>query len=149
MPTAVYSFQAAGVVLVGTNSIANITKATVESSHEREYSDTTVAGDTVESELEGIDPIYKPKITLEVYDETGTAGDFKGLRLNDASTKNQTLKIRPQGTGTGLPELIIPGCNLVDKNMDMPAGKASPPVSGKLTWETRISAAEPAWTAQA
>jgi hypothetical protein len=146
----IYSFQTDGVIIVNGVAVDNVVGATVTVTDGREYSDITVAGEGGESELQGIDSILKVEIEVELYDEEGLPtdlSDFKQYRMNDGVTNNMEVRIRPEGTGSRLPEHIFTGCQLVESKADDDSGEANPPTSGMLKWAVRLSTI-PLWTRQ-
>ncbi len=152
MPTLDFSFQDDGEVLIGSTVLVNVMRVRVSPTLRRNISTRIVAGDTHAKEVEG--PGSVPiTCEIEIMDQSGIAGTLNSYQIGAASGKDQVIKVRPQGTGAGLPELILDppagyrGMTLVDKPRDYATGDDSPPVTGTMTWEGTF-VEEPLLTAQ-
>lgn len=146
MPTNDFHFGDDGQVTIrdagGTNPVVltDITSVNYRVGGDRRQSERYAAGDANVKIVFGPDPALQIEIVVNMYDAAGVAvatalGAF--LR-NTPSGKDKEVVIRKQGAGAGLPELVldadIQGMDLVDKNIDWPAGADSPAAEGSMTW---------------
>ena len=139
-----------GVVLIGAVELKNVATVTVTPSVEEE--------ETVIAMWGGKKTIYSDSqvsldCVIELYDADGVTATLRAFRVGNVATgKNQTITIRPQGTGAGLDEWILNpaenGMNLVTKPWVGAASEnGTEPVSGTMTWRG-IFDEEPAWAEQ-
>lgn len=145
-----YHFGDEGEVHIGARVLKNVTSASVSFSGERGRSERFSAGDTSVGGKSGADPELTGEVELELYDEDGVTGDLDHFLRNTATGKNQTIKIRPLGTGEGLKELVLTGkqgMELTAKSKGFPITTDAEAADGSMTW-TGYFAQEPAWTVQ-
>lgn len=129
-----YSFQENGVVIIGATTLNNVTNVTTSYSQDVPTSQRVSAGDTVAKTVEGMPQQGELTITIELYDEEGIDADLNSFQVGASSGKNQTIKVRPLGTGSGLKELVAAGMRLMSKDRDHPTGDDFPASSGSLEW---------------
>lgn len=145
-----YSAQDDCVVLIGVTALNNVYNFNIDPSPERNVRTNSAFGG--HHKYRSVGPVTVT-LQLDLYDEEGITASLKAYRVNDTTGLDQTITIRPQGTGAGLPELILNpgaghyGMDLVGHPHSGEAGEDYPLVQGSMTWEGTFDE-EPAWTAQ-
>lgn len=159
MPVNDFHFGDAGVVIIqdqgGANpvTLTDVTSVNYRVGGDRRQSERYAAGDATVKIVFGPDPALQLEVTINMYDALGVAvaTALGGFRRNHSSGKNKEVVVRKQGTGVGLPELVvdpdIQGMDLTDKSIDWPAGADSPAAEGSITW-TGFATVEPTEVAQ-
>lgn len=146
-----YSAQEGCEVLIGATVLKNVYNFSIEPSPERSVRTNAAFGGI--HKYRNVGPVTI-SVQLDLYDEEGINASIKSFRVSDTTGLDQTIKIRPQGTGTGLPELVLDpgtghyGMDLIAHPFSGSAGEDYPLVQGSMTWEGTFDE-EPAWTAQA
>jgi hypothetical protein len=146
-----YSMQEDGVFMIGATALDNCTRVRVSAELERSVTTRTAFGT-----IKKIRGTPKVKVTVEAsfFDETGIDGALNSYLVGDTTGLDQTLTIRPLGTGAGLKQLILNpssddfGMDLLSSTpIDAESSEDLPAVAGTQTWEGWFDE-QPAETAQ-
>lgn len=140
----------AGVVLIGAVDIDNVRSVAFATDWSRDTEVRTVFQGKTRVRGSGLLSIT---VTLELYDDNTTNGNYKAFRIGHSSGIGTTITIRPLGTGAGLPELVLNpavdqyGMDLIDAPWNAQSAENKPYVECTLTWEGDFTE-QPAWAAQ-
>lgn len=132
-----YSMQEDGVVMIGATAVDNVTSFSLATEVERNEVTRTAFG-TIKK-IRGIGKV-KLTLTLNFYDESGVDGAMNSFLEGDSTGLDQTITVRPLGTGAGLKEIVLNpsasdfGMDLISSQMDGESGEDLPAVTGTQTW---------------
>ena len=132
-----YSMQEDGVVLFGATAVDNVTSFQIATEIERNETTRTAFG-TIKK-IRGIGKV-KLTLTLNYFDESGIDGALNSFLEGDATGLDQTITIRPLGTGSGLKQLVLNpgtddfGMDLISSEIGAESGEDLPAATGSQTW---------------